>query len=324
MPLEKFKVSVIIFLSLFLFNSASTLGVNGQLADEEITDLEGIKVAVYGGRGAVNHCAIALFYLFEWLNADVDWINESDILNGVLKSYEIVAYPGGSALQYHVEIGNEGVDIIRDFVFNGGSYVGICGGSTFACENHIEFFNGSRAITPYEGTGPYLIDMNVNRECEGPDLSDLPGTYSTMYWGSVAFVPSHGFEIYPVALYGEGGQTGMLAFNYGNGTVFISSPHPEYEEGSDRDGTDFCDDLEDPDSEYELLRRVMIWLIEESPYTPPPETTLTTTSTTTDMNTTTTSGTANANLTTVYLFGSIGAAAIIVVIVAIVYSKRGG
>ena len=322
MFLRKIRVIAILTLSLILVTSAFTLRINGQTEDDGITNLEGINVAVYGGEGAVNHCAIALFSLFEWLNASVDWINASNILDGELENYDIVAYPGGNAFDYHMELGNEGINHIREFVSNGGSYVGICGGSTFACEYNLELFNGTRTFTPYEGVGPYLIDMTVNHECEGPDLSDLPDTYSTMYWGSVRFIPAEGFDVHPIALYGLGGGIGMLTFNYDHGTVFISSPHPEYEEGSDRDGTDFCDELDDPDSEYELLRRVMIWLIEESPYTPSPETTDTTMSTTTDTNTTT-SDTANTNFTAVYLLGSIGAAAIIVVVVAIVYKSRG-
>ncbi|MHA1962930.1 MAG: hypothetical protein ACW99U_22300 [Candidatus Thorarchaeota archaeon] len=61
----------------------------------------------------------------------------------------------------------------------------------------------------------------------------------------------------------------MIAFQYGRGTVFLSSPHPEYEEGSDRDGTDAFDFFEDPDSEWGLLLKVSQWLIEASNETLP-------------------------------------------------------
>jgi glutamine amidotransferase-like uncharacterized protein len=307
---RRFRGCFALFLVLFLVSSTIPLGTSAQTQNEEITDLEGINVAVYGGEGAVTHCLRALASLFEWLNASVEIIHANTILNETLEAYEIVAYPGGNAFDYHVELGREGLNIIREFVSNGGSYVGICGGSTFACEQSLGFFNGSRGLTPYEGIGPYLINMTVNRECEGPDLSDLPENITTMYWGSVYFAPPEGLEIYPIASYGANGEIGMLAFNYGHGTVFISSPHPEYEEGSDRDGTVFCDELNDPDSEYELLRRVMVWLIEESYVTPESNNTETTTNST------------DSGIVSIQILGSIGVAAIIVVVVAFVYHKK--
>ena len=66
----------------------------------------------------------------------------------------------------------------------------------------------------------------------------------------------------------------MVAFEYGNGTVFLSSPHPEYEEDGDRDDTTFGDDLDDPESEWDLLFRVSKWLIEAS-YVEPSSPTIT-------------------------------------------------
>ena len=299
---SKIRISTILFLGLFLTNIAFILRASGQANTEEITDLEGINVAVYNGIGAVSHCTTALASLFEWLNASVDRIRTESILNGSLEDYEIVAYPGGNMLAYATELGNNGTNIIRDFVSNGGSYVGICGGSMLACEYGLGLFNGTIGPAQGSGTVPYLINMTVNRECEGPDLSDLPGSYMTMYWASRSFIPLEGSEVYPIATYGVDGDAGMIAFRYGNGTVFISSPHPEYEEGSDRDGTVFSDSLDDPDSEYELLRRVMVWLIEESYITPE-------------------SSTTDSGITTM-LLGSIGVTAIVVVLVAIVYYKK--
>jgi hypothetical protein len=54
----------------------------------------------------------------------------------------------------------------------------------------------------------------------------------------------------------------MVTFEYGSGTVFLSSPHPENEEGNPRDGTDYEDELDDPDSEWNLLLTISQWLVE--------------------------------------------------------------
>lgn len=44
-----------------------------------------------------------------------------------------------------------------------------------------------------------------------------------------AISPRYGFEasIQTIATYESNGRAGMIAFPYGNGTVFLSSPHPE-------------------------------------------------------------------------------------------------
>ena len=319
MILRRFRICTVVFLVLILTSSIFTLSSNGQTESEELTDLEGINVAVYGGEGVLEHDTIALIHLFAWMNASVDRINASNILDGELEDYEIIAYPGGVYYQYHTDLGKEGLNIIREFVSNGGSYVGVCGGASLALEYSLKFYNGTGGFPPYQGTGPYLINMTVNRECEGPDLSDLPETFTTMYWGSAYFTPLEDYETYKIAFYGLNGEAGMITFRYGHGTVFMCSPHAEYEEGDDRDGTDFYDELNDPDSEWELMRRVMVWLIEESDYTPEPSTTTTSTSTNSE---TTTFGTTESGLPTMVLLGTIGMVAIVIVVVASLYYQK--
>ncbi|MFW9935250.1 MAG: hypothetical protein ACFFDU_07080, partial [Candidatus Thorarchaeota archaeon] len=60
----------------------------------------------------------------------------------------------------------------------------------------------------------------------------------------------------------------MVTFRYGLGVVFLSSPHPEIEEGDSRDETTFQDGLNDPDSEWGLMRVIARWLIDVSGIVP--------------------------------------------------------
>jgi hypothetical protein len=106
--------------------------------------------------------------------------------------------------------------------------------------------------------------MNINQSSTGPDLSDLPANFTTMYYGSQYFTPRWRASVHIIATYEYNGRAGMVAFSYGNGTVFLSSPHPEYEENDDRDGTSSYDYLTDPDSEWPLLFRVSKWLVDAS------------------------------------------------------------
>lgn len=234
------------------------------VAQVEHDDLTGVKVAIYNGAGVMSSSRIALTRMFEWMNASVANITASQILEDALDDYDILVIPGGSETTCASELQYiEGVNIIKDFVANGGSFFGICGGATFGA-NYADFFDGS--MSPVSEPGPliHMTTMNVNQSSTGPELSDCPVNISTMYYASQYFVPRAETDVHVVATYEYNGEAGMVAFEYENGTVFLSSPHPEYEEDNDRDDTTFGDDLVDPDSEWDLLLRVSKWLIEAS------------------------------------------------------------
>jgi len=249
------------------------------VAQFEHDDLTGVKVAIYNGNGVMPSSRVALTRMFEWMNASVEEINATQILENLLDDYDVLVIPGGSEstccseLQY-----NEGVQKIKDFVTNGGSYFGICGGATYGA-TYIGFLNGSMRPVNEPGSLIHITTMNVNQSSTGPELSDCPASFATMYYGSQYFDPREGTDVHIIATYEYNGEAGMVAFEYGTGTVFLSSPHPEYEEDDNRDDTTFGDDLDDPDSEWDLLFRVSKWLIEAS-YVEPSGTTTTTPTTT--------------------------------------------
>jgi hypothetical protein len=47
----------------------------------------------------------------------------------------------------------------------------------------------------------------------------------------------------------------MVSFTYGIGRVVLAGFQLEIEENDDRDGSDYADDLHDPDSEWELIEK---------------------------------------------------------------------
>jgi glutamine amidotransferase-like uncharacterized protein len=243
-------------------------------AQVEYTDLTGVNVAIYNGLGVMGSSRMALTRLFEWMNATVVAITASQIINESLCDYDILVIPGGSETTASSELESEGKQKIIDFIAQGGSYFGICGGATFGV-TYLRLFDGYIVPGSEEGDLIHATMMHVNQSSAGPDLSDLPVDFTTMYYASQYFVPKQGTSFYTVATYDYNDNPGMIAFEYGNGTVFLSSPHPEFEENGDRDETTFGDDLDDPDSEWDLLLRVSTWLVEASyveptDSTPPP------------------------------------------------------
>ncbi len=275
--------------------------VANHVVSESRSDLSGLNVAVYYGTelSAVVASRIALVHMYQWMNASsVDVLNDTEIQNGALYDYDILAMPGGNPISFSIHLGTLGMDAIREWVFRGGSYFGICGGAMFACR--VVSFSGDDSYYPlklFNGTcmGPVgtlggMVTINVNTTCAGPDLANLSATNEILYQGGGYYVPDEGQDMYTLATYNYTSGAAMIAANYGNGTICLSAPHPEYEENHTRDGTDYWDDdYNDPDSEWELMLRASLWQVETSIWVLPTTTSTTTIETTTTSSTTTTS-----------------------------------
>ncbi|TFG28510.1 hypothetical protein EU528_11090 [Candidatus Thorarchaeota archaeon] len=288
------------------------------MAQSENSDLTGVKVAVYNGSGEMDSSRIALIQMFEWMGASVEEVNASQILGDFLDDCDILVFPGGSENSYMIDLQYiTGIEKIQDFVRNGGSYFGICGGSTFGAKT-VNLFNGSMYPLSEPGDTIHMTTMAINQSSIGPDLSHCPATVSTMYYASKYFVPTTGFFVHTIATYNLSGRVGMIAFEYGYGTVFLSSPHPEYEENGDRDDTSVFDYLDDPDSEWDFLLQVSKWLVETSTEAPPSATTTASSTTTTTISTNTTT---NTPLDLPLITTASASAVLAVLVVAILYRR---
>ena len=256
---SKKKGTAVLIVALFIIGSLT-------LAFTYPTGMEGVRVAVYNDRGAMPSSSSALLNMFRWMNAEANYVNSTEIQQGVLDEYDIVVFPGGPSSDYSTSLGNVGRSAVIDFVAGGGSFFGICGGSVFGTNAYLGLFNGY-ASGQVNGSGIKILRMDVNINSTGPDLSSVSSTYDVLYWSSGAFYSSNATymsTVIPILLYTQTSEPGMIVCKYGNGTVFLSFPHPEYEENSARDGTDQFDHYNDPDSEWMLLMKVSLWLVEAS------------------------------------------------------------
>ncbi|MFX1431851.1 MAG: BPL-N domain-containing protein [Promethearchaeota archaeon] len=248
-----------LFTLFILFTTINTFNTRYGVSQTR-NNLRGVNVAVYNGNGALESSYVALKEMFEWMDANVNSINSDNILSGTLSDCDILVFPGGDTSLYQFYLGNEGIEIIRNFLLNGGSYFGICGGALFGTDG-LNLIDGSFLPTnPEIPGGIYIIEMNVNQGSTGPDLSDEPASYQLLYWSSRYYHSDNMSNINPIMIYPHNNQPGMITFRYGNGAVFLSFPHPEYEENSARDATSDFDYLDDPDSEWNLLLKISVWL----------------------------------------------------------------
>jgi len=243
------------------------------------TDLSGISVGIYKAYSGyvpdrTNESQTALLNMLEWMNATVRCFNTTEIINGALWACEVLVIPEGLGPNLESHLTEDGLQAIREWVASGGSYIGVRGSAAMAVKNsyfenswtefNLALING----TSYEveDLGHTLMtNVSINTECTGPDLSDMPDTMSVLFQTGRYILPNEGQELIYIANYTHNNLPAMVASYYGEGTVFISSPHFEYEENGDRDGTDYMDGYDDPDSEWPFILTITQWLIDSTP-----------------------------------------------------------
>jgi len=88
-----------------------------------------LKIAIYIGHGA-SYSWIWFVKTFDYLDYnEVYFLDESDIRNGQLSNFDCLVLPGGDPFLIAEGLLEDGLDKIRQFVTEGGSYIGVCAGT---------------------------------------------------------------------------------------------------------------------------------------------------------------------------------------------------
>jgi len=271
-------IGIIIILSLTI----SATGISKQ--KQMVAD-----VLIYTGPGTWDDGVTAFENFLEFKN--LTWYECDDTYlenNNLEELYSTIHFPGGSSSQYNAQINENGLQHIRDFVDNGGGYLGICGGSSFACDRVIwqeetydyplELFYGV-GYGPIEEIAPWptYTTTPITMNTANPINQYEPIKESIMYYGGDSYYPDEGQEMHIIGTYDlYNNDPAAINFQYGQGRVVLFGPHPEIEEDSARDEVSFPDHLEDLGTDWNLLWTAMDWIlgyeISEPPETLPPET----------------------------------------------------
>ncbi|GAA4421478.1 BPL-N domain-containing protein [Bremerella cremea] len=171
-------------------------------------------------------------------------VTPQQIRDGVLDEFDVLIMPGGSGSAQAKNLEDEGREIIRKYVDNGGGYVGICAGSYLA-SSHYSWSLGLINAKVWDrshwarGTGTVSLELSST----GSDLLKSDKDSVPCYYGQgPLLVPNNdpslpGYEV--LATYGteiaekgapEGAMTGTHAIvrsMFGAGRVICYSPHPE-------------------------------------------------------------------------------------------------
>jgi putative intracellular protease/amidase len=202
-----------------------------------------IKVAVYEDKGATGKgipCVTEIMSRTD--DIKLTRLKGADIAAGGLRGYDLVMFTGGSGSAEAAGLGEKGREEVRDFVRNGGGYVGICAGAYLACSGFewgVGILNAKTVSSKWrrgqgevkvegEAFGEKLTDRGV-RYANGPIIKadvrkDLPA-FETL----VSFRTELAENDTPVGVMVN--APAMVRSSCGLGRVFTSSPHPEQTAG---------------------------------------------------------------------------------------------
>ena len=150
--------------------------------------------------------------------------------------------PGGADIPYARKLNGQGNKIIKDYVNNGGSYLGICAGSYYASAK-IEFDKdgpleviGTREIDFFPGIakGPVLAPFKYksNSGTRAANIVYNNNDVSVFYNGGPYFIlPEKAQNIETLAYYNyeQKSLPAIVKVKYGQGLVILSGVHFEYD-----------------------------------------------------------------------------------------------
>jgi glutamine amidotransferase-like uncharacterized protein len=233
-------------------------------------------VALYSDLGTWEESVQAAERMFQWMNYTIALVDADYINTKGLEDFSALCIPGGNMYQYAQDISLNGMDNIKNFVRNGGGYIGICGGAYFASEKVVwrgdqlpmtplGVFPGT-AEGPIKGIVPYpnytMCKVNILDSTHPIAQSEPNPAWVLYYWGPV-LEPNKDANVTILGKYDRINQPTMLAFDYGLGRVFLIGTHPEIEEDSERDGVAFADELDDQGSDWELMEKAVLWCLKK-------------------------------------------------------------
>jgi hypothetical protein len=227
------------------------------------------KIALYDGGGAGGETQGRLFES-QLPGCRVERVGPDDIRSGCLSSFDAVIFPGGSGSGQAKAIGTDGREVVRQYVEDGGGYIGVCGGAYLALDN----YSWSLHLLPMDS-----FDTSHWRRGQASLEIELTGAGQDMFEdqddSSLEIEFHQGPLMRPSSEQGDRADPEVLAWfrsgvgkngadpatmvdtpaivrgEFGEGRVLLFSPHPEKTKGLEEWLRCAIDWMEDPAVEPE-------------------------------------------------------------------------
>jgi glutamine amidotransferase-like uncharacterized protein len=203
-----------------------------------------IKIALYDDAGATSSKEKFVLAANKSERFEIERLKAEDIRGGKLKGFQVVVQPGGSGSKQGTTLGEEGREQVRQFVKDGGGYVGICAGAYLATTDYdwsLHILNAKVVDRKHWARG--IADLELSLPTAGQDVLGFAGERLTLHYhqgplpaagekeGLPAYRELARFET-EVAKNGAPkgvmiGTTAIAAAEFGKGRVLCFSPHPE-------------------------------------------------------------------------------------------------
>jgi putative intracellular protease/amidase len=212
-----------------------------------------LRVMIFDDGGAPDRSAEFVEHCLKIVKPEeysIRRINGDDVRGGALAIADVAVFPGGSGSGQAKSLQAEGRQKVREFVKNGGGYLGICGGSYLATSDYSWSLNMVNAVVvdrkhwargratlrlDFTPLGKQLLGVPTDSvDClyhQGPLLSpdakkDLPAYEPLATFGTE--VADNGAPRGVMI-----GTDAMVRTIFGKGHVILISPHPEQTNGLD-------------------------------------------------------------------------------------------
>jgi glutamine amidotransferase-like uncharacterized protein len=204
-----------------------------------------IRLAIFEGEGTDKHCIVGYERAVrEYLSVIYERVSPSDVRNGLLKNFDTLIIPGGSASAQAKSLQDEGLKAIRDYVREGGGYVGFCAGAYLAMgygPDKLDMIAADLVDGEHWDRGKGMATVEFN-EIGKAILGDF-GSRIDIYYENGPILSPDDFSWLPklrvLATYQSEikdnkearsvmvGSPAVVSSNYGMGRVICFSPHPE-------------------------------------------------------------------------------------------------
>jgi len=234
--------------------------------DDNQTGLEGfVDVGIYAGYGAWDVSVIAMLNAVEAAGYEMETFDEDYIFRENLNRYRIIILPGGDPRDYSTAFGSIGSHRIRNYIEFGGGFIGFGGGAAVADADSGQWCGiglfGGNAVWPVNRIAPYPeYTMTDIRLLDGHDTSiGSNDYYTTLYRWGPEFHKIDPYSVRVIFTYALTDTPAIIVFPYGAGIVVLAGCQLEIEENDDRDGVEFAEELDDPDTEWDLIEEIIVF-----------------------------------------------------------------
>ena len=225
-----------------------------------------ISVAVFDGNGVGKSCANLIVALTESDASDfkLTRITTADILAGKLTNVDVLIHSGGSGSKQGNDLGDAGRTKVRQFVNQGGGFLGVCAGAYLATNDYtwsLHLIDAKVLDRKHwaRGTGMVRLDLSKTGQSffqtKDPTLNIYYGQGPLLVrreWDDPKTPNYESLAIYATEIAKNGAPVGIMKgtsaavrCEFGEGRVFCFSAHPE-----------LTDDL------HHLIPKAVKWLAE--------------------------------------------------------------